>query len=163
MAFRPPSLRMCRSFGTSPRQTRNGACGYVVNGPFKLDPGRTHVSLDENMTLQAVRGLGDELGNGLIELHDVLNGATEVEHCSMLGSDSQSFLSSLWEVLASGMDNADTLRRAFLRRLHGNGRGLSAWMAARPVVPTRLPAPFPRLLPPLKSGNDVGSRDRWLG
>ena len=30
-------------------------------------------------------------------------------------------------------------------------RGISAWMAARSVVPTRLPAPFPPLLPPLTS------------
>ena len=127
------------------------ACGYVVNGPFKLDPGRTHVSLDGNTTLQAVRGLGDELGKGLIELHDVLTGAAETMHCPVIGRDGQSFLSSLWEVLASGTDQRDTLRREFLLHLHGNDRGLSAWMAARPVVPTRLPAPFPPLLPPLRS------------
>ena len=30
-------------------------CGYAVNGPFKLDPGRTHVSLDDDATLRAVR------------------------------------------------------------------------------------------------------------
>ena len=128
------------------------ACGYVVNGPFKLDPGRTHVSLDEDTTLQAVRGLGNELGQGLIKLHDVLTGTADAKHCPMLQGDGQSFLSSMWEVLASGTDNSDTLRRAFLRRLHGNGRGISAWMAACPVVPTRLPAPFPRLLPPLMTG-----------
>ena len=127
------------------------ACGYVVNGPFKLDPGRTHVSLDEDTTLQAVRGLGDELGKGLIELHDVLTGATAAVHGPLLGGDGQRFLSSLWEVLASGMDHSDTLRSSFLLRLHGNGRGISAWMADRSVVPTRLPAPFLPLLPRLSS------------
>ena len=127
------------------------ACGYVVNGPFKLDPGRTHVSLDDDATLQAVRGLGDELGKGLIELHDVLTGAEEAEHCLMLGSDSQNFLSSLWEVLASGTDYPDKLRQRFLHCLHGNGHGLSAWMAARSIVPTRLPAPFPPRLSHLSS------------
>ena len=127
------------------------ACGYAVNGPFKLDPGRTHVSLDEDATLEAVGGLGEELGKGLIELHDVLTGPAEAAYRPMLGSDGQSVLSSLWEVLASGTDNPDTLRRSFLLRLHGNGRGISAWMAARPVVPTRLPEPFPPLLPPLSS------------
>ena len=70
------------------------ACGYVVNGPFKLDPGRTHVSLDEDTTLQAVRSLGDELGKGLVELHDVLTGATAALHGPLLGGDGQSFLSS---------------------------------------------------------------------
>ena len=129
------------------------ACGYVVNGPFKLDPGRTHVSLDDDTTLQAVGGLGDELGRGLIELHDVLTSATEAAHGSIcLDGDGQSFLSSLWEVLVSGAGNSDTLRRSFVLRLHGNGRGVSAWMAARSVVPTNLPAPFPPLLPPLSSG-----------
>ena len=129
------------------------ACGYVVNGPFKLDPGRTHVSLDDDMTLRVVGGLGYELGRGLIELHDVLTDTTEADHCSMfLPDDSHIFLSSLWEVLASSADNTDPLRRTFILRLHGNGRGISAWMAARSVVPTNLPAPFPPLLPPLGSG-----------
>ena len=110
------------------------ACGYIVNGPFKLDPGRAHVSLDDDTTLQAVRGLGDELGKGLIELHDVLLGVGEAEHYPTLGDDGQSFLSSLWKVLASGMDDSDRLRQSFLHYLHGNGRGISAWMAARSVV-----------------------------
>ena len=128
------------------------ACGYAVNGPFKLDPGRTHVSLDDDTTCHVVRSLGDELGRGLIELHDALTSASSAAHFPVRGVDGHRFLSSMWEVLASGLGNADTLRRAFLRDLHGNDRGISAWMAARPVVPTRLPAPFPPLLPPLSSG-----------
>ena len=133
--------------------SENWACGYVVNGPFKLDPGRAHVSLDDNTTLQALDALGHELGRGLIELHDLVTGSTEAAHCSglPLESDGQSFLSSLWEVLASGADNPDTLRRKFLLRLHGSGHGISAWMAVRSVVPTNLPPPFPPLLPPLSS------------
>ena len=127
-------------------------CGYVVNGPFKLDPGRTHVSLDDETTLRTVSGLGNALGRGLIELHDVLADATEAAHIPMIGGDGRGFLSSLWKVLAAGMDDPDTLRRSFLRELHGNGRGLSAWMAVRTVVPTGLPAPFSPVLPPLDSG-----------
>ncbi len=134
--------------------SENWACGYIVNGPFKLDPGRTHVSLDDHTTLQALDALGHELGRGLIELHDVLTGSTEAAHCLGVSSgvDGQGFLSSLWKVLASGADNPDTLRQKFLLRLHGNGHGISAWMAARSVVPTNLPAPFPPLLPPLSPG-----------
>ena len=127
------------------------ACGYVVNGPFKLDPGRTHVSLDDDTTRRVVGGLGDELGKGLIELHDVLTDGTCAMQRPMLGGNGENFLSSLWEVLASGTDNPDTLRRSFLLRLHGNCRGISAWMAARSVVPTNLPAPFSPRLPPLSS------------
>ena len=129
------------------------ACGYVVNGPFKLDPGRTHVSLDDDTTLQVLDRLGDELGRGLIELHDALRGSTEAaRHLGFSEGDGRSFLSLLWEVLASGAENPDRLRRAFVLRLHGDGRGISGWMAARSVVPTNLPGPFPRLLPRLNPG-----------
>ena len=61
------------------------------------------------------------------------------------------FLSSLWRVLACGLNNSDALRRRFLLELHGNGRGLSAWMSACSAVPSGLPAPFRPMLPPLTS------------
>ncbi|MCY3837253.1 MAG: hypothetical protein OXH09_01130 [Gammaproteobacteria bacterium] len=127
-------------------------CGYVVNGPFKLDPGRTHVSLDDHTTLRAVGGFGEALGRGLIELHDVLVDPSDASLRALVNRDGRVFLSSLWKVLALGLNNADTLRQKFLRELHGNGRGISAWMAARSVVPTGLPAPFSPLLPPLNAG-----------
>ena len=133
--------------------SENWACGYAVNGPFKLDPGRTHVSLDDETTRQAINDLGNELGQGLVDLHDALTG--EISPCELLGIpevDSQAFLSALWDVLASRMDNPDELRSSFLYRLHGGGRGLSAWIAARSIVPTNLPEPFPTLLPPMSSG-----------
>ena len=127
-------------------------CGYVVNGPFKIDPGRTHVSLDDDTTLRAVGDLGEALGTGLIELHDVFVDPTDASLSSLVNHDGRGFLSSLWRVLACGLNTTDALRRRFLLELHGNGRGISAWMAARSVVPTGLPAPFPPLLPPLNSG-----------
>ena len=133
--------------------SENWACGYAVNGPFKLDPGRTHVSLDDETTRQAVSDLGKALGQGLVEMHDALTGEIPAgELLGIHGVDPQDFLSALWNVLASGMNDTDELRSSFLRGLHGGGRGLSAWMAARSVVPTHLPEPFPRLLPPLNPG-----------
>ena len=126
-------------------------CGYAVNGPIKLDPGRTHVSLDDETTLRIAHDLGEALGKGLIKLHDVLDCRTDEARRSFLDVDSRDFLSSLWKVLANGLDNPDELRRTFLLRLHGNGRGLSAWMAVRSVVPSGLPAPFRPILPPLTS------------
>ena len=146
--------------------SENWGCGYVVNGPFKLDPGRTHVSLGNDTTHQAVSGLGHALGRGLIELHDVLIGNTEPAYCPIAGRNDRRFLSSLWKVLASGADNSDELRRLFLHSLHGNGRGISAWMAARSIVPTYLPLPFPAVLPPMSAevswevaGEDLGDPD----
>ena len=137
-------------------------CGYAVNGPFKLDPGRTHVSLDDDATLQAVSCLGDALGKGLIELHDALVCPTNGVRGLLGHSGGRSFPTSLWKVLASGLDNRDALRRRFLLQLHGNGRGLSAWMAARSAVPSGLPAPFPPVLPPLTSGTRIEVADRGL-
>ena len=127
-------------------------CGYAVNGPFKLDPGRTHVSLDDDTTIRAVGGLGEALGRGLIELHDVLVDPTDASPCSLVNGDGLTFLSSLWKLLACGLNNPDALRHSFLMELHGYDRGISAWMAARSVVPTGLPAPFSQLLPPVSSG-----------
>ena len=141
-------------------------CGYAVNGPIKLDPGRTHVSLDDETTLRVASDLGDTLGKGLIELHDVLDCHRDGARCSFVDGDGRGFLSSLWKVLATGLDNPDKLRRTFLLELHGNGRGLSAWMAARSAVPSGLPAPFQPMLPPLTSDVRIevasGSLDNHL-
>ena len=131
--------------------SENWGCGYVVNGPFKLDPGRSHVSLDYNSTLRTADGLGEALGRRLIELHNVLVDPTDASHSPLVIRDVRGFLSSLWRVLACGLNNADELRRNFLRKLHGNGRGISAWMGACSVVPSGLPAPFQPMFPPLTS------------
>ena len=131
--------------------SENWGCGYVVNGPFKLDPGRTHVSLDDHTTLRTVARLGEALGRGLIELHNVLADPAYASHGPLFVRDGQDFLSSLWKVLARGLNNPDALRRRFLLALHGNGRGLSAWMGACSAAPTGLPAPFRPILPPLTS------------
>jgi hypothetical protein len=131
-------------------------CGYAVNGPFKLDPGRTHVSLDDDATCRVVDLLGEALGKGLIDLHDSLLGMP-IGTIRWLPEKStvHSFLASLWKVLTSGIDSLDELRRGILLRLHGPGRGLSVWMTSRSVVPSDLPAPFAERLPPLKPGMQI--------
>ena len=131
--------------------SENWDCGYVVNGPFKLDPGRTHVALEDDSTLQTVGGLGEALGRGLIELHNVLADPADASHGPLVIRDVRGFLSSLWRVLACGLNNPDAPRRRLLRELHGKGRGLSAWMGACSAAPSGLPAPFQPMLPPLTS------------
>lgn len=128
-------------------------CGYAVNGPFKLDPGRSHVSLDDGATSHVVDLLGVALGDGLVTLNDfLLRGSKETLSGVPPIDDVPAFLADLWMVLASGMDTPDALRQQFLRRLHGPGRGLSLWMGARAVVPSELPPPFARHLPALEPG-----------
>src|SRR5262249_52875248 len=120
------------------------------NGPFKLDPGRTHVSLDDEATLHVVNLLGEALGRGLVALHDALVGAAEGP--ARVTGDTSTFVTALWRGLTSGLDGQDNLRRGILLRLHESGHGLSAWMSVRAVVPSGLPAPFPETLPPLQPG-----------
>ena len=126
-------------------------CGYAVNGPFKLDHGRTHVALDHENTRRAAIQLGEALGKGLVALHDALaNDAGPA--CGLPGREGvATFTAALWNVLSSGVDTEDTLRRDFLGWLQGLGSGISAWMFARSVVPSKLPAPFGKQLPPLAS------------
>ena len=131
--------------------SENWGCGYVINGPFKLDPGRTHVSLDDDTTLRTARGLGESLGQGLIDLFDLLADSKAALHGALAIPDSQDFLSSLWRVLAFGLDTSDGLRHSFMGELHGSGRGLSAWVSSRAVVPSGLPTPFLPMLPRLTS------------
>ena len=125
-------------------------CGYAVNGPFKLDPGRTHVSLNHESTVRVVDRLGDALGEGLVALHDALDaGVGLTSGLPVERAEITDFVDSLWRILASGINSSDELRCEFLRRLHGPGRGLSAWMCARSVVPSGLPKPFRERLPSL--------------
>ena len=131
--------------------SENWGCGYVVNGPFKLDPGRTHVSLDDDSTLRTVGRLGEALGKGLIELHNAIIDSTDASPGALVINDGRGFLYSLWNVLVNGLHNPDALRRKFLSELHGNGRGLAAWSGTCSAVPTGLPAPFRSMLPPLAS------------
>ena len=123
-------------------------CGYAVNGPWKLDPGRTHVSVDGQASLAIAGELGAALGQGLIDLHDELSDP-DGELRGLLGvDDSKRFLGSLWKLLADGIYKTDDpLRREFLRQLHGNESGISRWMRTRSIVPSGLGAPFPSVLP----------------
>lgn len=120
-------------------------CGYAVNGPFKLDHGRTHVALEHENTRRAALQLGEALGKGLVALHEAL--ANDAGPACGLAT----FTASLWDVLSSGIDSEGTPRRDFLGWLHDQDRGISAWMFACSVVPSKLPAPFGKQLPPLAS------------
>jgi hypothetical protein len=124
-------------------------CGYAINGPFKLDPGRTHVSLDDVATVKLVDSLGEELGAGLIALHDAVLDESGPAGPFPFVFDRTGFVSALWEVLSTGVAGDDGLRQDLIGRLHGSGRGLSVWMEARSVVPTGMPEPFLQRLPPL--------------
>jgi len=132
------------------------ACGYAINGPFKLDPGRTHVSLDDEVTVTVVNMLGKELGAGLIELHDALEASSGAPLVGLPDAEQlPSFITKLWTILATGMGSSDGMRKQFFSYLHGPERGVSAWMSERSVVPSGLPTPFSQRLPSLKSETPI--------
>ena len=125
-------------------------CGYAVNGPFKLDPGRTHISLDDPETLEIMRRLGSALGEGLVKLYDALiNGKGENVEGLPSSEKASDFLASLWKVLSTGLDTSDALRKKLLDHLHGQEKGISEWVAKRSVIATGLPKPFKPYLPAL--------------
>lgn len=150
-------------WNVTPTNERWG-CGYAVSGPFQLDHGRTHVALDHENTRRVAKQLGEALGKGLVALHEALaNNAGP--SCGLPGREGvATFTASLWKVLSSGIDTEDTLRRDFLRCLHGPGRGVSAWMGVCSVVPSKLPAPFREQLPALVSDMRIewAAQDRAL-
>lgn len=126
-------------------------CGYAISGPFKLDHGRTRVSLNHTDTLQVVDQLGAALGEGLVKLQDVLVGCGgRPDGLPIDETEVAKFVAELWKVLASGIADRDELRQTFLRRLHGGDRGISRWMSLRSVIPTELLAPFQERLGPLR-------------
>ena len=105
-------------------------CGYAVNGPFKLDPGRTHASLNHQETLDVAVQLGVELGKGLVALHKALASNEDSTYNLPVGSEKVAhFMAALWKVFTSGIDDRDDLRREFCQRLHSSGRGISKWLS----------------------------------
>ena len=139
-------------WNVTPIADERWGCGYAISGPFKLDHGRTRVSLDDKDTRAVVDHLGTALGEGLVTLQDALDGdGDRPDGLPIDPTEIAKFIAELWTVLASGIDDRDKveLHQAFLQRLHRGDRGISRWMSARSVVRTELPNPFQAQLPAL--------------
>lgn len=123
--------------------------GYAVNGPIKLDPGRSHASLEAADTTGVFSRLGEALGDGLIALDDRLQaGESTVLQGLGIEADGVAVLrESIWWQLSGGLTGADAKRKALLLKLHGPHSGLHKWMSARAITPTQLERPFAPTLP----------------
>lgn len=109
---------------------------YAINGPFRLDPGRANADICDKTTLKDVQAFGEALGKSL---------------CQYEANDEEK--ATLWNILASGLDlvpDAESDRSKFLRKIHGEGRGLSAW-ARQSIIASGLPSEFSPLLSVEKS------------
>jgi hypothetical protein len=119
--------------------------GWLLNGPFAVDPGRTGLAGSIGDRQEKFRKLGWRLGDRLLELYD-LAGANWPLFAQNLDLDaseqtaSNIFWARLFDVLTQDFD--DDLAQHLHLDLHGYG-----YLAGqRQVVPTRLPPPFVSLV-----------------
>ena len=119
--------------------------GWLLNGPFAVDPGRTGLAGSIAGRQEKFRKLGRTLGNRLLELHDLVDADwplfTKSLDLDTFGTMAVViFWSHLFDVLAPDFD--DDLGRY----LHADGHGYGRLAGQRQVVPTRLPPPFNALV-----------------
>ena len=118
--------------------------GWLLNGPFPVDPGRGRLAGSSEDHRSLFGRLGRSLGTRLLELYDVAAkdwarfagavGLDPTEHAAR-----PRFWSRLFEVMRMDLDDP------LVRCLHAED-GYRRLAAERPVVPTGLPQPFDELL-----------------
>ncbi len=119
--------------------------GWLLNGPFAVDPGRTGLAGSIADRQEMFRRLGRTLGDRLLKCHDLAD-ADWRRFAESLDLDTSrttawgTFWSHLFDVLEPDFDDD------LARHLHGDGHGYSHLARQRQVVPTRLPAPFASLV-----------------
>ena len=121
----------------------NLRCGWLINGPFRVDPGRGRLAGSEDDRRKCFERLGEALGEGLLAFHDLAAGywSALVEALSLAPStDPAQFWSRMLDVISR--DAADDLAR----HLHLNARGYARLLTERATVPTGLPQTLDRLV-----------------
>ena len=115
--------------------------GWLLNGPFPVDPGRGRLAGSIVERQEIFRRLGRAFGDRLVQLHDLATSHWS-NFASALDLDASEHVARdlFWSRLfdAFGPDFDDDLAR----HLHANHRGYGVLAAERPVVPTHLPQPF---------------------
>ena len=122
--------------------------GWLLNGPFAVDPGRTGLAGSIGDHTEKFQTLGRVLGDRLLKLHDLADADWRgfAESLDLDASDASrtaawsTFWSRLFDVLAPDFDDG------LARHLHADGHGYGHLIGQRQVVPTRLPAPFAALI-----------------
>jgi hypothetical protein len=122
--------------------------GWLLNGPFAVDPGRTGLAGSIADQTEKFRTLGRILGDRFLKLHDLADADWRgfAESLDLDASDASrtaawsTFWSHLFDVLAPDFDDD------LARHLHADGHGYGYLIGQRQVVPTRLPTPFASLV-----------------
>ncbi len=138
----PSDLRRLWNLAPLEEELRSG---WLLNGPFAVDPGRTGLAGSIADRQEKFQKLGRALGDRLLELHDLAEADWPL-FANSLDLDASGttargiFWSHLFNVLALDFD--DDLGRY----LHAGGHGYGRLAGQRQVVPTRLPPPFATLV-----------------
>lgn len=111
--------------------------GWMLNGPFTVDPGRTGLAGSIADRREKFRKLGRAFGDSLLKLHDLAVGDWS-RFAGGLDLDASGtkawgiFWSHLFDVLKPDLDDD------LARYLHADGHGYAYLAGQRQVVPTRL-------------------------
>ena len=115
--------------------------GWLLNGPFAVDPGRGRLAGSVAVRQERFQELGQTFGERLLELYDRTETDWKgVAEALVLDSSAQDARQRFWERLF------DVVSRDFdddlARFLHAPDLGYGRLAAERRAVPTGLPAPF---------------------
>jgi len=138
----PDDLRRLWNLAPLEEEVRSG---WLLNGPFAVDPGRTGLAGSISDRQEKFRTLGQTLGDRLLKLHDLAD-ADWCQFAESLDLDTSRttawdiFWSHLFDVLAPDFDGD------LGGYLHADGRGYGNLAGHRQVIPTHLPAPFASLV-----------------
>jgi hypothetical protein len=105
--------------------------GWILNGPFRVDPGRTQIAGAPEENAERFRSLGQALGRRLIALYDAIEADWPgfAERNDIDPAERRGFWRQLVRLFAADLEG-DGLER----HLHGPGRGLGALVQERPVL-----------------------------
>ena len=132
------SDRVARLWNLAPLEEKL-RCGWLINGPFRVDPGRGRLAGSEDDRRKCFERLGEALGGRLLELHDLASRhwPVLVDALSLAPStEPAQFWSRLFDLMSR--DTADDLACY----LHRDASGYAGLLAARATAPTGLPKSF---------------------
>lgn len=131
---------------SAPTRSEDGV-GVAVNGPFRVDVGRTQLACERdgsplNENLQIAQGLGKALGRGLLALFDAImtdwpNVRTQLGVLRELSAGD--LWMTLWDVLIGAGSTENRLVRSIV---WGEARGLQCVLEERTGLPTGLGHPY---------------------
>lgn len=137
----PDTLK--RLWNLAPLEEEVGS-GWILNGPFAVDPGRGRLSGTIEGREERFRRLGRSLGRQLTNLFD-LSSSDWPTFATALGLDEASSAQATFWIRLDALFRGDVDDRIAML-LHDDGGGYARLAAERPVTPTGLPLPFPRLI-----------------